>query len=83
MGLSPEEQVKELGTFSLEERRLSGELIAAFKYLESCHAEDGVGLISVVPEGRLEEMVEIAGNTFSAEHLEKIPSDKSYSIGQR
>ena len=47
-----EERRKELGMFSLEKRRLRDEMIELFKYLESCHTEEGQDLFSIIPECR-------------------------------
>ena len=47
-----EERLRELCQFSLERRRLKGDMIAIFKYLKGCHLEDGAELFSVAPEGR-------------------------------
>lgn len=64
--LSHEERLKELGLFSLENRRLRADLINMYKFLKKESKEDGARLFSVMPSGRTK------GNAYKLKH-KKLP----------
>jgi len=55
--LSYKDRLRELGWFSLEKRRLWGDVIAAFQYLKGAYNQEGSQLFTRVDIGRTREKV--------------------------
>ena len=47
-----EDRLRELGLFSLEKRRLWGDIIATFQYLKGAYKQEGSQLLERVDNGR-------------------------------
>ena len=54
--LSNKKRLRELGLFSLEKRKLQGDLIEAFQYLKGAYKQEGERLFTWVDSGRTSQL---------------------------
>lgn len=62
--MSYEERLKDLGMFSLQKRRLRGDLIAVYKYLRGCHRAEGSELFSLAHGRTRNNGLKLQGSRF-------------------